>query len=422
MRIGGQCQRDFFGIFGPIFLMAGLVVLTMGLGCSSDDDQIFSSRSYKGHASDADSNNFVRVYPATVGTRLDDCQTCHTNGEVTEPDKKGGRKGTFSVNPCDYCHYYVFSAEYPGWTGLPESYQDTLNPYGLAYKNAGRSQAAIRTIRNEDSDNDSFTNDEEIADLRYPGDDGSYPGLPICPSITVTRAELQAMPQHTQFGLANTTKQQFDYYATYTGVKITDILEAEGIDLDGAESVDILAPDGFAKTFTIDEVTQQYPDHRFWAGLGVDDFGTDCAFVEYPGETYGLADGVWIGTELGHEQWHIIAYKREGADLEESYLDPSSGKINGEGPFRNIIPPGSVVDEENTPDRGKYADTSGCPDDGWDYDFDKDHNAGNMVKGAVIIEIEPMPEGCETFDIQNGGWGLVDAGELLIYGHNVTAD
>ena len=55
----------------------------------------------------------------------------------------------------------------------------------------------------------------------------------------------------------------------------------------------------------------------------------------------------------------------------------------------------------------------------WDYDFDKDHNAGGMVKGTVIIRLNPVPAGYEEFDIVNGGWALVDAGEILIYGHNV---
>jgi len=235
----------------------------------------------------------------------------------------------------------------------------------------------------------------------------------------VMKAEIKAMPSHTQFCLGNATKQQFDLYATYKGVKIKDILDAKGIDLTGATSVDILAPDGYAKTFTIEQITQQYPDHRFFSGFGVNDLGADCAFVEYPDQTYGLGYGAWIGQELGHQQWHILAYEREGAPFEKVYLDPTSGKINGEGPLRNIVPPGSDDDELNTPDRGKNSDTSGCTMHEWDYNYDKDHNQGAWNKGTVIVRINPMPEGCEEFDIMNGGWALIDEESLIIYGHNV---
>jgi hypothetical protein len=42
-----------------------------------------------------------------------------------------------------------------------------------------------------------------------------------------------------------------------------------------------------------------------------------------------------------------------------------------------------------------------------------------MVKGVVIIRINPMPEGCQEFDIINGGYALIDEEAILIYGHNV---
>jgi hypothetical protein len=407
----------FKHLIAPVVLI--LLSTLAAVHCSEDDatgpDEIVSSRSYQGHASDADINNFVREYPFAVGTRLDDCQTCHTGGTVMDDGAEN-----VHANACDYCHYVIHAPA--GWTGLPTGFDETLNPYGAAYDGAGRNAGAVGAIDALDSDGDGFGNGEEIADIRYPGDDTSYPGLALCPVVTVTLVELQSMPSHTQFGLANTTKQQYDFYATYTGVKIKDILEAKGIDLTGATSVDILAPDGFAKTFTVEQITEQYSDHRFYAGFGVDDLGAGCAFVEYPDETYGLASGDWIGVELGHEQWHILAYEREGLKLEGSYLDPVSGRIEGEGPFRNIIPPGSANDDLNSPDRGKNVDVTGCTLPEWDYDYEKDHNAGSMVKGAVIIRINPMPAGCEEFDIINGGWAMIDAGVILIYGHNVTGD
>jgi hypothetical protein len=370
---------------------------------------VYTSRAYKGHASFADSNNFVAVYPQAVGTRLDDCQTCHASGTV----KDAGDKNVLA-NPCTYCHYVIHPPE--GWSNLPTNYGDTLNPYGVAYHNAGRTQAALLSIDKQDSDADGYTNGSEIKDLRYPGDAGSHPGLPLCSVLQVTKKQLEAMPRHTQFGLGNTSKQQFDFYETYTGVRIVDLLNAKGINLTGATNVDILAPDGFAQTFTVDEITKEYPKHRFYSGFGVADMGADCAFVEYPKNTYGLA----YGQEIPDVQWHVLAFQRDGLPIEPSSLDPVSGKINGEGPFRNIIPPASSDPDLNTPDRGRNADTSGCTMHEWDYNAAKDHNATRMVKGAVILRIQPMPDGCEEFDLINGGWAMIQDQSLLIYGHGVS--
>ena len=105
-----------------------------GVHCSDDDatgpDEIISSRSYQGHASDADINNFVREYPFTIGTRLDDCQTCHTGGTVLDDEAE-----EVHANACDYCHYVIHPPT--GWTNLPASFSETLNPYGAAYDDTG---------------------------------------------------------------------------------------------------------------------------------------------------------------------------------------------------------------------------------------------------------------------------------------------
>ena len=113
------------------FSLLPALALILGILISCSDtplspSQVISSRSYQGHASDADINNFVTVYQHTVGTRLDDCQTCHTGGEVTDDDVE-----TVYANPCDYCHYVIHPPE--DWTGLPTAFAQTLNPYGTAW-------------------------------------------------------------------------------------------------------------------------------------------------------------------------------------------------------------------------------------------------------------------------------------------------
>ena len=105
---------------GHLLVLIGALILgvSMIMNCSDDNgtgpSTLTSSRAYKGHAADADINNFVRTYQHTVGTRLDDCQTCHTGGTVT------GTKGDVYANPCDYCHYVIHPPE--GWSGLPTSF------------------------------------------------------------------------------------------------------------------------------------------------------------------------------------------------------------------------------------------------------------------------------------------------------------
>ena len=89
-----------------------------------------------------------------------------------------------------------------------------MNPFGLDYSNAGRSREGITDIKDKDSDGDGSSNDEEILDLKYPGSDLSKPGQSLATMRIISLDELQAMPSHTQFMLANTTKQQFDNYVT----------------------------------------------------------------------------------------------------------------------------------------------------------------------------------------------------------------
>jgi hypothetical protein len=353
-----------------------------------------------------------------VGTRLDDCKTCHTGGNVT-------RTSDLKVlwkDACVYCHYIPFPPTDPEEkvNDGPTAYVQTLNPYGLDYLNAGRDGSALRKIAVLDSDTDGFSNLEEIKDLRYPGNPNSFPGQPLCPMLTVTLAEIKKMPAHTQFMLANTSSQQWDFYATYTGVKLKDLFAELGVDLTGATGVDILAPDGFGPSFTLDDINLQFPQHRFFPGFGVDPLGTDCGFVEYPTETYGYG----YGEVITDEQWHLLAYERDGLPLEPSYPDFTSGKIGGEGPLRNAYPPYNFTEDAmNQPDCGKNADTVACPLCApaglWKYDGSKAHNAPKMVKGTVALAIQPMPA-CEEPDILSGGWSLIEDEELIIYGHNIA--
>jgi len=384
-----------------VITLVSLFMITL-IGCGNDEEGIakviVSSRAYKGHENDKDTNNLCSVYPAIVGTRLDDCQTCHVG-------KMDTTKNEQVSNACDNCHDLMVHGE------GGHSFAETLNPFGADYSKNGRTVDALGKIKDLDSDSDSFTNDQEIKDLKYPGSDLSKPGQPNAPMITVSLEKMQSMTAHEQFMLANTSKQQFDDYASYKGVTVKELLSAFGINTAGATGVSFIAPDGFVKTIKIDQVNKAFPQSLFYSGLDVKTLGQECGFVNYPEK---MPSGLIDGGTIPDEQWLMMAYERDGALMDPCYLDSVALKLNGEGPFRLIVPqstPGS-------PDRGLSFSPSNC-NDGYDYDKNKDHNAGSMVRGVMAIRVDPMPAGVEEFDYKNGGWAYINSKELIIYGNNV---
>jgi hypothetical protein len=391
--------------------LAATMVYTAACSSDSEPGPLTSSHSYKGHASDVDANNFVTVYRAALGTRLDDCQTCHTGGTFTVGSGTGVK--SYTKNPCDFCHLINHPAADFN-EAQPLTFAETLNPFGAAYLAAGRTPAALEAIAGDDSDGDGFANQDEIDALKYPGDASSKPGQPTAPMKVFTRADLQALTAHEEFLLANSNKQQYDDYSTYKGVKLTDLLLAAGVDPTSPEitGVTISAPDGYLKDVPVESFSQAYPAGLYYAGLDTTTLGTECGFVTYPDT---LPEGLTDGGEIPGEQWVLLAYERDGLPMDPSNLDPTSGKINGEGPFRLVVPqavPGM-------PDRGSQYSPTTC-NDGHDYDAAATHNAGDMVRGVVGVRINPLPEGYEDFDYRNGGWAYIDSASVIVYGHGIT--
>ena len=394
-------MKSRFKVIFTAVLAAGIL-----FGCSDDGEEAVSSRAYKGHDTDADIANFVQAYPDTVGTRLDDCQTCHTGGTVTTS------KGDQFKSPCDFCHYIPHPDE--DIQGTPSAYTETLNPYGTDYNLAGRTKDALESIKDDDSDADGHSNRDEIDDLKYPGDAGSMPGQLVVPIRVMELAELQALTGHEEFILANSHKQQFDNYANYLGVKVIDLLEAVGVDTAAIDGITVIAPDGYTKDFSVEDINNAFPGGVFYSGLDTATLGTDCGFVEYPAT---IPAGVIDGGTIPGEPWLLLAYERDGTAMETSYLDPTDGKINGEGPFRIVVP----QSDPGAPDRGSSYSPTTC-DDGYDYDDTADHNAGAMVRGVIAIRVNPIPAGYEEFDYLNGGWAYIDANQLVVYGAGVEVE
>ena len=128
--------------------------------------------------------------------------------------------------------------------------KETLNPYGKAYLDTGRNEAALSAIEPLDSDLETATtNIAEIIAVRYPGDAKDDPGKVVAAFRIFTKDQLQAMPQHKQFMLMNTTKSG-DYYAEYSGVVLEHLLKRAGISHGGYQDRRLCAGRFFPATST----------------------------------------------------------------------------------------------------------------------------------------------------------------------------
>jgi len=364
------------------------------------------SRAYVGHENDLDIGNFIRAYPQAAGTRLDDCQTCH----------RGGVQGTDTereFSACGYCHLL----QYPNFryqSGVPKDYESTLNAYGLAYENAGRTVEALAAIAKVDSDGDGFTNDAEIAALRYPGDAASRPGQPLAPFAVLSWDDVLKLPAVKQFMLMNATKELTDDYVTYTGVKVADLLAAARVDLKGVEGITVFAPDGYSIDYSIDDITRPFPKGFFYAGpASIKDKGM--AFVKSPER---IPPGVADGKELPAVPWLLLAFEREGKPLDPSSYEKGTGRLAGEGPYRLVKPQHDLSGDPSKPGRPDRSSKAKAYGDGWDFNPRIDHNAGACVRGACVIRVNPAPKGFEEYDWKNG-WPLITERRIVVYGRGV---
>jgi hypothetical protein len=360
------------------------------------------------HQNEIDSGKFLTVYPTKAHSKLDSCALCH----------KGGSYGGKTYGSCQYCHavYGLTSTTH----GL---FSDTLNSYGLAYLNAGRSTTAVSSVESIDSDGDGYTNLAEIQATRYPGDASDDPTKIPAPSRVYTKAQLEALTQHTQFMMMSATRSD-DGYAEYAGVPVKDLLDNAGILLDLATGIIAYSPDGFSWTHPLYPSAGQYhvygnmtddyqypPATYFYnadADLALHPTGSNAGWCDWsaPGCTGRVeGDAIYVGDE-GLKA--ILAIKHNGTDLTEGVLN-SSNKLDGEGPFRLVVP--QVV--PTAPDQKSIASNSSRI---WPYESAWDHNAGACTRSTTIIKVFPLPEGTTDIDLTEAGWTYVDQGKIIIYG------
>jgi hypothetical protein len=354
------------------------------------------------HQGDTDSGAFLEAYPDKAGTKLDSCSLCHTGGNYEKkPDT------WVSLGSCQWCHYSY---------GYDKSgdIADTLNPYGRDYWTNGRNAAALTAIAGLDSDRDGFSNKEEIAAVRFPGNPDDDPRKVTAPYRIYSRSGLMSFPQHTQFQLMNTHKSP-DFYAQYSGVAMSVLLDAAG-KLPSATGILVFAPDGWSQyhPFEPDEDPLLY--HVYGAySQSVYYYNSEADIAVNP--TSGWCEysaPAW--RQLTHESpimnpsglQMLLALLRDGQPLVPGELTDDN-KLDGEGPFRVVLPqktPGPPDQRSTAPDQNVI----------WPFDEDADHSAGFSTRTATIIKVEPMPDGTTDVDTLEAGWDFVDEEKLIIYG------
>jgi len=346
------------------------------------------------HRGERDSGHFLKAFPEKAGGKLDHCALCHGGGQL---EKNGAQ---VALGSCQWCHFrYGYDHKGP--------LAETLNAYGRDYLAAGRDGAAIAAIAGKDSDGDGFSNSDEIAADRFPGSASDDPEKTAAPMRIYTRAQLQALPQHTQFLLQNAAKSR-DGYAEYSGVPMETLLRDAGI-LETATGITVFSPDGWSQYHplrALDDpamypVLGAYPEARYhFSGPAAAwcDFSASSCAGRKPGEAIRVAGGLRM----------IVALAREGSPLAPAVLSKDN-KLDGEGPYRVIVPQKSP----SPPDQSSKAQDQHVQ---WPYRADWDHNAGSSTRSVTLIRVEPMPPGTTDIDIAEMGWKYIDEGKIVIYG------
>ncbi|RJP96261.1 MAG: hypothetical protein C4518_00310 [Desulfobacteraceae bacterium] len=360
------------------------------------------------HEGEKDADKFLSACPDAAGTKLDHCALCHSGGEYENKGKM------VTLGSCQWCHYSY------GYDGAGDI-ETTINDYGADYKSNGRNAAAVTAIGSMDSDGDGYTNQEEIEAITFPGNADDHPGLTEAPHRIYTRAQIEAMPRHTQFLLMNTSRSG-DFYAEYTGVPMKDLLDDAGI-LASATGVTVFAPDGWAQTHPLayedspetyhvygnmPGASYQYPPATYFYNTQADtaknptDGWCDFSAPSCVGRSHGNVIPVAGGLKA------ILAYEREGVAMDPGILTDEN-KLDGEGPYRVVVPQKVV----NAPDQSSKANNQNVI---WPYNYDWDHNAGACTRTVTIIKVEPLPVGMTDIDVLETGWSYVDSGKIIIYG------
>jgi hypothetical protein len=256
-----------------------------------------------------------------------------------------------------------------------------------------------------DSDGDGYTNLDEVRALTFPGNVEDYPGLVPAPTVGMSLERILKLPDHSQLLFLNASNSQ-DFYARYAGVRIIDLLKYVGVSKNAAQ-ITVFSPDGFSKTFPINAPDPQTdPANIQYDVMGPYPYGTYYGGLDFVGYSFTPLN-LDQDDKIPDKLYMLLAYLRDGDPLTPGKIN-SSGKLDGEGPYR-LIPPQKIA---GSPDRS----CKNAPIGDLDCDDQKDHNAGSSIRTVSAIRVEPLPPGTTDFNVFEGGWNLVDKAKIVIYG------
>jgi hypothetical protein len=359
---------------------------------------------YKGHH-EKDMPVMLQAYPDIAGTALDDCAVCHKRGPAPVPGDPAKRSA--QVTACDYCHADMLAK------GLDA--RGTLNSYGQAYLDAGRSEQALRGLESADSDGDGASNAQEIKDRTLPGDADDNKAAPTAPQRTLLLQDLQKrLPAYKVPLFMNVSKSpDGDRYDDLEGFLLLDVLIAAGM-ADNAESVDVISVDGYAKTFSIDQLRQMYEQAAPVFGLGEADLGA-CGWVQYNASRLVADEPLPLAGVM-------LSYAMNGAPYDPAALDPETGKLRGSGPFRSVAP---QMRSPGPPDMSSRADAACLDVVPQVYYYKKNEyekNSDYCVKAVVALRVNPLPAGARAPHWQPGAMKNISEQSIIVFGALNNAD
>ena len=332
---------------------------------------------YRTHT-EPDSALFFQAYPEVLGTRMDGCDACHVRINALPPGAVKGK--TVKLSACDSCHRIVDYGRKKG---------TTLTAYGQDYLKAGRNAAAFAAIAGRDSDRDGVSNAAELEAITNPGDPQSAPDKSLAPHVVISFDDLVAKktPVVEQAIFVNVSKSRDgDSFSDLKGFKLIDVLEAAGMSSQAA-SVDVISLDGYAATFSIDQLRRKYRQAAPVFGLGKETLG-ECGWVRY--EAKNLKEGVPLP-----DADVLLTFEVNGEPYQSASINDQQ-RLQGSGPFRVV---GPQMKNPGMPDNSSRATEECVAKVPEKYRFNRDFekNSDYCVKAVVAIRVNPLPPG--TMDI-----------------------
>ncbi len=351
---------------------------------------------YRTHT-EIDSGMFFAAYPNIAGTRMDGCDACHISIVAPPP----GEKGDFPVklSSCDSCHIITDYGRKPG---------ETINAYGKDYLGAGRNELAFKAISESDSDGDGWSNAKELEAATNPGDPSSNPGMKLAPHKVITFDELKEKqtPVYDQTIFVNVSKSKDgDSYSDLRGFMLYDVLKYAGIS-EKASSVDVISIDGYAATFSVEQLKRSYPQAVPVFGFDKETFG-ECGWVRYGSKN--LKEGVPLPNANV-----LLTFEINGEEYEPAKIN-EQGRLSGAGPFRVVAP---QMKNPGLPDNSSKA-TEECAKttpETYRYNRGYEKNADYCVKSTIAIRVNPLPEGSMDIDWPGFAKKAIANKEIVVFG------